>query len=132
MVSHIRYSLNVLSRKCIRFQQKLTIVEKLMVYTHAHTKSSSSTHASKHANMEKFSADQIAALREEIAALRKENQEMKKRTHIPLKLEVTERNQVAITFNKYQVRLYKNQWLKILDQQQELRDFVEVNEHLLD
>lgn len=78
-----------------------------------------------------FTAEQIAALREEIAALRKENQEIKQRTHIPLKLEVTERSQVAIIFNKYQVRLYKNQWLKIVDQHKELREFIEVNDHLL-
>lgn len=117
-------------QKKLDFNQKLTFSKIDQAYSRNHTRKH--THEQTNMDSNKFSAEQIAALRQEIAELRKENQEMKKRTHIPLKLEVTERNQVAVIFNKYHCRLYKTQWLKILDQHQELREFIEDNAALLD
>lgn len=76
-------------------------------------------------------ADDLKALREEIEALRRENQEMKKRV-VPLQFEITDRNQVAIVFGNYRCRLYKTQWIKILDNHQEVRKFIAENDDKLD
>lgn len=78
-----------------------------------------------------MSPEEIKALREEIDALRKENAEIKKRI-VPLQFKITERNQVGIVFGTYVCRLYKSQWLKILDNHGDVRKFIAENDDKLD
>lgn len=75
--------------------------------------------------------EEIQAMRDEIEKLRKENSEMKRRG-APLEFKITERNQVGIVFGTYVCRLYKNQWLKILEFQDDLRNFISENDEYLD
>jgi len=69
------------------------------------------------------------ALKEELELLRKENAEFKK--HDKLKLQITERKQVGIVFGTYVSKLFKSQWLKILDNEQEVRNFIAENQQML-
>lgn len=73
-----------------------------------------------------INADEFKAMREEIERLRKENAEMKKR--VGLEIHVTERGQVGIVFGTYTCRLYKNQWLKIFDNAEQVKKFIAEND----
>ncbi len=65
-------------------------------------------------------------MRREIERLKKENAEMKKRSP-GLEYEITDRGQLGIKFGTYICRLYKNQWIKILDHQDEVKKFISDN-----
>lgn len=68
-------------------------------------------------------------LREQLEALRKENEEFKKND--TLKFHITERKQVGIVFGTYVSKLFKSQWLKILENEQEVRNFIKENQKML-
>jgi hypothetical protein len=68
----------------------------------------------------------LKSMREEIERLRKENAEMKKNSGLVMK--VTDYKQVAVVFNKYECRLYKNQWMRIIENREELIRFIRENE----
>ena len=76
------------------------------------------------------SAD-IQALRDEIARLKLENSKLQEKSIPPLKMEITDRQQVAIVFGKYNCRLYKSQWLRILENQEQLKSFIKENDEQL-
>lgn len=68
----------------------------------------------------------LAEMKAEIERLKKENSEMKKRAP-GLEFEISERGQLGIKFGTYVARLYKSQWMKILDSQAELKKFIADN-----
>jgi hypothetical protein len=68
----------------------------------------------------------VKAIKEELERLRKENAEMKKRAP-GLEMTVSDRGQLEIKFGTYACRLYKNQWSKILDHQEEVKKFITDN-----
>lgn len=72
----------------------------------------------------------LKALREELEKLRKENTEMKKRVGLTFK--ITDRNRVGVVFGTYTCSLFKNQWLKVLEHQKDLKEFIEENDENLD
>lgn len=74
--------------------------------------------------------DDMAALCEELERLRKENADMKKRVGLTFK--ISDRNRVGIVFGTYTCSLFKNQWLKILEHQKDLKQFIEENNEELD
>ena len=74
--------------------------------------------------------EDIKALRAELERLKKENSEMKKRTGLILK--VTDRNRLGVVFGTYTCSLFKNQWLKILEHQDDLKAFIKENDESLD
>ncbi len=67
----------------------------------------------------------LAEMKAEIERLKKENAEMKKRSG--LEFEISEKGQLGIKFGTYVCRLYKNQWMKILDSQAEVKKFIADN-----
>jgi hypothetical protein len=75
---------------------------------------------------EKMTMEQIQAMKAEIERLKKDNSEMKKRS-LGLDLNVSDRGQLEIKFGTYACRLYKNQWSKILDHQEEVKKFITDN-----
>jgi hypothetical protein len=77
-----------------------------------------------------ISADEFKAMKVEIERLRKENAEMKKSTC--LNIQVTERGQVGIVFGTYTCRLYKNQWIKVFDNMEQVKKFITDNDEKLD
>jgi hypothetical protein len=75
-------------------------------------------------------ASELAALRAEIERLRKENTEIKRHV-VPITFQVTELKQVGVTFGKYQCRLFKNQWMRLLEAQEDLKAFIAENDEEL-
>ena len=82
------------------------------------------------ASIAQMTPEQIASIQEEVLRLRKENAEMKRLSS--LQFEITERGQVAIVFGNYRCRLYKTQWIKILNQHEEVRKFIAAHENELE
>ncbi len=68
----------------------------------------------------------LAEMKAEIERLKKENADMKKRSP-GLEFEISDRGQLGIKFGTYVCRLYKNQWMKILDSQAEVKKFIADN-----
>jgi hypothetical protein len=75
-------------------------------------------------------AAEIESLRAEIARLRKENTEIKKHV-VPITFQVTAQKQVGVTFGTYQCRLFKNQWMRLLEAQEDLKAFITENDEEL-
>jgi len=76
-------------------------------------------------------AEELQALRDEINRLRVENEEFKKRQR-PVTFEVNEKKQVAVHgIGKHPCSLYKNQWLRIIERVDDLKQFIEENAETL-
>ncbi len=73
--------------------------------------------------------EQYHAMKEEIEKLKAENAEMKKRAK--LKIQICDRDRVAIVFGTYECRLFKSQWLKIFENSDDIRKFIKENEEEL-
>ena len=70
--------------------------------------------------------EQYQAMKEEIEKLRAENTEMKKRAK--LKIQICDRDRVAVVFGTYECRLFKSQWLKIFENTDDVRKFIKDHE----
>jgi hypothetical protein len=71
-------------------------------------------------------------LKRELERLRAENESLKKRTSKGMTLKVSEKGGVSVYgLGRFPVTLYKEQWKKLLDMSDEIRNFIEVNESQL-
>jgi hypothetical protein len=68
------------------------------------------------------------ALKAELERLRNENAALKKGAATGISMKVSEKGAVSIYgMGRFPVTLYKEQWLKLLDMNQEIRDFIADN-----
>ncbi|MCB0308059.1 MAG: hypothetical protein KDD48_01695 [Bdellovibrionales bacterium] len=71
-------------------------------------------------------------LQNEIARLKAENEALKKTTSKGLSLKVSEKGGVSVYgLGRFPVTLYKEQWLKLLDMTDDIRDFIAANDSKL-
>lgn len=74
----------------------------------------------------------LAELRREMAALKADNERLKKNAQRKLTLKVSEKGALSLYgMGKFPVTLYREQWERLLDHSQEIRDMIEDNKHLL-
>ena len=68
-------------------------------------------------------------LKKELERLRAENERLKKGTSKGMSLRVSEKGGVSVYgLGRFPVTLYKEQWKKLLDMSDEIRNFIEANE----
>ncbi|MBN2369951.1 MAG: hypothetical protein JXO72_05640 [Vicinamibacteria bacterium] len=71
-------------------------------------------------------------LNDEIARLRAENERLRKEQAAGLRLRVSEKGAVSVYgLGRFPVTLYKEQWLRILDDSSAIREFIHENEGAL-
>ena len=67
-------------------------------------------------------------LRAELEKLRAENESLKKRSEKGLSLKVSQKGAVSVYgLGRFPVTLYKEQWERLLDMADEIRDFIREN-----
>jgi hypothetical protein len=72
------------------------------------------------------------AMKAELERLRNENAALKKGASSGLRMKVSEKGALSIYgMGRFPVTLYKEQWLRLLDQSAEIRAFIEANESQL-
>ncbi len=65
----------------------------------------------------------------ELARLRAENDALKKTSAKGLSLKISEKGGLSVYgLGRFPVTLYKEQWLKLLDMAQDIRNFISANE----
>jgi hypothetical protein len=68
-------------------------------------------------------------LKDEIARLRAENERLRRARATGLRLRVSEKGAVSVYgLGRFPVTLYKEQWLRLLDDASEIRNFIQENE----
>ena len=68
----------------------------------------------------------------ELERLRQENENLKKTTERGLSMKVSQKGGVSVYgLGRFPVTLYKEQWLKLLDMADNIRDFIRDNESQL-
>jgi hypothetical protein len=68
-------------------------------------------------------------LKAELERLRTENERLKKRTDKPTSLRVSEKGGVSVYgLGRFPVTLYKEQWRRLLDMADDIREFIKENE----
>jgi hypothetical protein len=71
-------------------------------------------------------------LKNELERLRAENERLKKGSSKGMSLKVSEKGGVSVYgLGRFPVTLYKEQWKKLLDMSDEIRNFIEVNDNQL-
>ena len=71
-------------------------------------------------------------LKNELERLRAENERLKKGSSKGMTLRVSEKGGVSVYgLGRFPVTLYKEQWKKLLDMSEEIRNFMEVNDSQL-
>jgi hypothetical protein len=71
-------------------------------------------------------------LKSELERLRAENERLKKGSSKGMSLRVSEKGGVSVYgLGRFPVTLYKEQWKKLLDMSDEIRQFIEVNDSQL-
>jgi len=71
-------------------------------------------------------------LKKELERLRAENERLKKGGTKGLSLKVSEKGGVSVYgLGRFPVTLYKEQWKKLLDMSEEIRNFIEANDSQL-
>ena len=71
-------------------------------------------------------------LRAEIERLKAENEALKTPTRGQISLKVSEKGAVSVYgMGRFPVTLYKEQWEKLLATSDQIKKFIEVNDHLL-
>ena len=71
-------------------------------------------------------------MKEELERLRIENEALKKRSEKGLSLKVSQKGGVSVYgLGRFPVTLYKEQWEKLLDMSDDIRDFIQENESQL-
>ena len=71
-------------------------------------------------------------LRAEIERLKTENEALKAPTRGQISLKVSEKGAVSVYgMGRFPVTLYKEQWEKLLATSDQIKKFIEVNDHLL-
>ena len=71
-------------------------------------------------------------LKNELERLRAENERLKKGSSKGMSLKVSEKGGVSVYgLGRFPVTLYKEQWKKLLDMSDEIRDFIDANESQL-
>ena len=71
-------------------------------------------------------------LKNELERLRAENDRLKKGTSKGMTLKVSEKGGVSVYgLGRFPVTLYKEQWKKLLDMSDEIRNFIEANDSQL-
>ena len=77
--------------------------------------------------------DQVSAMMEEMTRLKMENESLKKvKGEKPLTMKVSEKGAVSVYgLNRFPVTLYKQQWVKLLEISEEIKEFIATNDDAL-
>jgi hypothetical protein len=79
-----------------------------------------------------MSSNDSEDLKKELEKLRAENERLKKSTSKGISLKVSEKGGVSVYgLGRFPVTLYKEQWKKLLDISDEIRNFLEINDSQL-
>ncbi len=71
-------------------------------------------------------------MKEELERLRAENDRLKKRSARGVTLKVSEKGALSVYgLGRFPVTLYKEQWLRLLDMNEDIRSFIRENEGTL-
>ncbi len=71
-------------------------------------------------------------VKEELERLRAENERLKKRSARGVTLKVSEKGALSVYgLGRFPVTLYKEQWLRLLDMNEDIRSFIRENEGTL-
>lgn len=71
-------------------------------------------------------------MKAELERLRAENETLKNRSSRAVSMKVSEKGGLSVYgLGRFPVTLYKEQWVKLLDMAQEIRDFIKKNEGAL-
>ena len=71
-------------------------------------------------------------IKEELERLRAENDRLKKRSARGVTLKVSEKGALSVYgLGRFPVTLYKEQWLRLLDMNEDIRSFIRENEGTL-
>ena len=71
-------------------------------------------------------------LKAEIERLKAENEKLKSPVRGQISLKVSEKGGVSVYgLGRFPVTLYKEQWVKLLATGEQIKDFIEQNDHLL-
>lgn len=72
------------------------------------------------------------ALREELEKLKAENERLKKTATRPISMKVSEKGGLSVYgLGRFPVTLYKEQWIKLLDMVDAIREFIKENDDKL-
>jgi hypothetical protein len=72
------------------------------------------------------------AMKAELERLRKENEALKKGASGGLRMKVSEKGALSIYgMGRFPVTLYKEQWLRLLDKSDDIREFIAANDSQL-
>lgn len=70
----------------------------------------------------------VEELKAQLEALKKENEDLKSRSSAPPTLRVSAKGAVSLYgLGRFPVTLYKEQWLKLLDQADDIRKFIDAH-----
>ncbi|OGQ90773.1 MAG: hypothetical protein A2289_02705 [Deltaproteobacteria bacterium RIFOXYA12_FULL_58_15] len=68
-------------------------------------------------------------MRAELDRLRKENENLKRKSERSITLKVSQKGAVSLYgLGRFPVTLYKEQWLKVLDMTDDIREFIKEND----
>jgi hypothetical protein len=71
----------------------------------------------------------VQTLQAELEKLKAENEALKKQSGVKSGLKVSEKGGVSVYgLGRFPVTLYKEQWLRLLDMTDEIRDFIKKND----
>lgn len=74
-------------------------------------------------------ADEGEDLKAELERLRAENERLKQRSSRAVSIKISEKGAVSVYgLGRFPVTLYKEQWLKLLDMEGEIRAFIQEND----
>jgi hypothetical protein len=69
------------------------------------------------------------AMKAELERLRRENEALKKDASAGLRMKVSEKGALSIYgMGRFPVTLYKEQWLRLLDKSDDIREFIAAND----
>ena len=72
------------------------------------------------------------SMKEELERLRKENEQLKKPSTKELSFKVSQKGAVSVYgMGRFPVTLYKEQWVRLLDRTDDIREFIKENDSQL-
>lgn len=68
-------------------------------------------------------------LRQELERVKKENEQLKQKTNRGMSMKVSQKGALSVYgLGRFPVTLYKQQWLRLLDETENIRQFIQEND----
>lgn len=68
-------------------------------------------------------------LRQELERIKKENEQLKQKTNRGMSMKVSQKGALSVYgLGRFPVTLYKEQWLRLLDETENIRQFIQEND----